>query len=72
MLGSFSAKGHWEGYINLTMDCCAKARTLLGKMPIYKTPNVAMITAITEAGENDKPEISLSGSLKYINTVTLK
>ncbi len=54
------------------MDCWAKARILDGKIPIYKIPHTEMITAKTEAGEKVKPAISRSGSLKYINTVTLK
>ena len=65
-------KGIQGSYSNPVMDRCAKARISEGNIPIYKTPHVEMIMAITEVGENDKPDISLSASLKYINTVTRK
>ena len=72
-LGNSPIKRDIEGsYINPVMDCCAKARILDGKIPIYKTPHTEMLTARTEAGEKARPVISRSGSLKYINTVTLK
>ena len=57
-------------YINPAIDRWAKESTLAGKIPMYRVPITARINASTEAGENWRPVISLSDSLKYISTVT--
>ena len=72
MLGSFNQRDIEGSYSNPVIDRCAKARISDGKIPMYKTPHTEMMTAKIDAGEKVKPVIYLSGSLKYINTVTLK